>query len=269
MNRKDPTGTRQIRKSFSSEFYKRYRWLKGQVRKKIIEDKFFSETGFSLVHNVTNAQYEEFTSWIDGLIEGGIILSKKKGFSNSIDFERWSDIYVHASYKKGMKDAYQFGNYRKKTGIPVDSFVDSASFDSLHRETMNVLFQKTFSEIKGVARATQQKIQRVVAKGALENSSFKEIASQINKEIDKVGLYRSRLIAQTEIVRAHAEASLNIYKSFGEEFVGALVEFSTVGDEKVCSICSALNGKLFTIEEARGLIPLHPFCRCVWLPMEE
>ena len=33
-----------------------------------------------------------------------------------------------------------------------------------------------------------------------------------------------------------------------------------------CPICQPLEGVVMTIREARGSIPIHPSCRCVWLP---
>jgi len=34
----------------------------------------------------------------------------------------------------------------------------------------------------------------------------------------------------------------------------------------VCSECSDLEGNVYTIKEAHGMIPLHPNCRCAWKP---
>jgi SPP1 gp7 family putative phage head morphogenesis protein len=45
------------------------------------------------------------------------------------------------------------------------------------------------------------------------------------------------------------------------------VELVTAGDLRVCPMCQGLNGKVYTIKEARGLIPVHPQCRCAWVPV--
>jgi len=45
------------------------------------------------------------------------------------------------------------------------------------------------------------------------------------------------------------------------------VELSTAGDERVCATCEGLEGETYTIDEARGVIPLHPLCRCSWIPV--
>ena len=45
-----------------------------------------------------------------------------------------------------------------------------------------------------------------------------------------------------------------------------MAEWTTAGDERVCPECGGWEGIKMTIEEARGMIPLHPNCRCDWLP---
>jgi len=45
-----------------------------------------------------------------------------------------------------------------------------------------------------------------------------------------------------------------------------MAEWQTAGDERVCPLCEPLDGTVMTIEEARGLIPRHPNCRCMWVP---
>jgi hypothetical protein len=51
------------------------------------------------------------------------------------------------------------------------------------------------------------------------------------------------------------------------EAVGEWVNVATAGDDKVCPICEDIeeNGP-YTINEARGLIPAHPRCRCAFIP---
>ena len=43
----------------------------------------------------------------------------------------------------------------------------------------------------------------------------------------------------------------------------------TAQDEKVCSQCLALQGKIFSLDEIEPMIPLHPNCRCIALPYIE
>jgi hypothetical protein len=51
--------------------------------------------------------------------------------------------------------------------------------------------------------------------------------------------------------------------------VEADVEHQTAGDSRVCPQCASLQGTRYTIAEARGVVPVHPRCRCAWKPVVE
>ena len=38
-------------------------------------------------------------------------------------------------------------------------------------------------------------------------------------------------------------------------------------DDRVCDECSRLHLLAFTLEKIRGLIPMHPRCRCTFVPI--
>jgi len=100
--------------------------------------------------------------------------------------------------------------------------------------------------------------------------SVEDIASLVAGRIDAIGLNRARMIARTEIVRAHAEGTLDRYEQYGVSAVGALVEWDSGAH---CPICTGLQQRdngygpgVYTLEQARGLIPVHPNCTCAWSP---
>jgi len=74
------------------------------------------------------------------------------------------------------------------------------------------------------------------------------------------------VMARTELANAYAEAQLDAFQQLGIDEVGVLAEWLTAGDDRVCELCGSLEGRTFTVEEARGMIPQHPQCRCAWLP---
>jgi SPP1 gp7 family putative phage head morphogenesis protein len=80
-----------------------------------------------------------------------------------------------------------------------------------------------------------------------------------------VGIKRARVLTRTEVINAHAEATLNSYTEAGLEGVTVNAEYTTAGDNKVCPKRRKLEGKVYTIAEARGVIPMHPNCRCAWI----
>jgi SPP1 gp7 family putative phage head morphogenesis protein len=57
------------------------------------------------------------------------------------------------------------------------------------------------------------------------------------------------------------------YRSGGITEVVAMAEWETAGDARVCPDCDRLEGRKFPLDEMEGMIPLHPNCRCVALPV--
>ena len=79
---------------------------------------------------------------------------------------------------------------------------------------------------------------------------------------------RAEMIARTEIVRAYHQAKIQEYKDWGVEGVTVIAEWSTAGDDRVCSVCASYDGQRFTLEEIEFKIPVHPLCRCTIIPVE-
>lgn len=70
---------------------------------------------------------------------------------------------------------------------------------------------------------------------------------------------RARMIARTEHGRALNNGVLQAYADMGVDQVDVV----TAGDEHVCSICVAIAAaNPYSLEEAAGLLPVHPNCRC-------
>ena len=77
------------------------------------------------------------------------------------------------------------------------------------------------------------------------------------------------MIARTEVIAAHAEGQLDAYSVLGVKQVKVQAEWLTAGDDLVCPLCADLDGEVMSIDEARGLIPRHPLCRCAWKPVTD
>lgn len=140
-----------------------------------------------------------------------------------------------------------------------------------HQATLKALSDGNFARIQGMTADLQVRASDTVARGLAEGWKPSTVARQLEREIG-VSKVRATAIARTEMVRASAEGKLDRYSQYGVQRVGAVIEarFTTAGDEDVCQICLGLesrNGGIYTIAEARGIIPVHTNCRCSWRPV--
>lgn len=221
--------------------------------------------------------------WLQELIDQDILkLTTIPQIGESMD-RRWTDLYIEDSYKRGVLRARQ---ELRKAGADVPSIEQtggiSASMSTpFHLERVGILFIRTFEDLKGISNAMASQISRVLAQGFINGDNPRLIARKLNYVIsgmgeslgvtDTLGRFipaqrRAEILARTEIIRAHHKGMMQEYKNWRLENVYVQAELSTAGDDRVCDICAPLDGKVYTLEEAENLIPLHPLCRCIVIP---
>jgi SPP1 gp7 family putative phage head morphogenesis protein len=180
----------------------------------------------------------------------------------------WTDVYIDSAYKKGMQRGETELN---KKGIKFPKpdfaprFIDSAFNMPFHVDRVALLHMRTYDDLKGITQFLSNRIAHTLAEGMAKGLSPLEMARSLSEDTD-IGRSRARTIARTEIIRAHHMASMGMYRAAQIEGVEVEAEWSTAGDDKVCTKCQALEGKVFSIDDIEGRIPLHPNCRCVAIP---
>jgi len=133
--------------------------------------------------------------------------------------------------------------------------------------TAQILFTRNYAALEGLTADIGREIARELSSGVLAGINPRDMAKTLTGVIEQRGIVRANIIARTEVVNAYAETSLDRYEQWGVQEVTAMVEFSSAGDDRMCSRCDMLNGSTYTTEDARGVIPVHPQCRCTWLPI--
>lgn len=90
-------------------------------------------------------------------------------------------------------------------------------------------------------------------------------AAQIQRSVDtysrKKLRLRSETISRTETGDALSEGAREGYDQMGIE------KLRFVADKDCCDDCNDLNGNIYTIDEAEGIITVHPNCECGWAPV--
>jgi SPP1 gp7 family putative phage head morphogenesis protein len=207
-----------------------------------------------------------FMAYVDEQVDRGILQRSRRGRGVSAA-DPWQTTYLRPAYAKGVQHAD--AALVDEGVIPPDQTLDDVFRATRHADAAGLIYTRAFDELDGVTSAMGQQMSRELTDGLLAGENPRKVATRMNNRIDKVGLSRARLIARTETVRAHNAGALNRYQDVRGRLDGVQVkaEHVTAGDDRVCPICQSLAGDKYTLEEARGQIPVHPACRCTFIPV--
>jgi hypothetical protein len=135
--------------------------------------------------------------------------------------EPWTNTYVRSSYSKGLAQA---NAELAKAGAGIATQTVQAAFSQpFHVDRLRLVYTRVFTELEGVTATMNAAIRRELTTGMLEGVGPTEMARRINDRVDKIGVTRSKLIARTETVLAHSQASLGEFQRastvIGEEIL--------------------------------------------------
>lgn len=264
-SRIDPTRTVMLRREFERELLQRLREVAAAAVDRIEGQNVFRinvRNAFEFA--TTGSKVDDFMTWLRSMVDRDV-LEIKVGAPLKSSRDAWTSVYIKSAYQKGIARA---ASQMRKGGVRVsDRWVNAALLRPVHADRAGIAYTRTFTTLKGITAAMDTKISQSLALGLAEGRSPKQIARMISDNIESIGVTRARVLARTEVINAHAEATLNSFEEANIEGVEIESEFTTAQDNKVCPKCSELEGKKYTLQEARGVIPVHPNCRCAWLPV--
>ena len=118
---------------------------------------------------------------------------------------------------------------------------------------------KEMRPLVGLNNPQAKAVQNLRAK--LVDAGVKNIDTKVDKYARKMLRLRTETIARTETANSVSAGTLEGYGSSGISYV----RFVASGD--ACSVCSFLDGNVYTLAEADGMITgeTHPNCRCCWI----
>jgi SPP1 gp7 family putative phage head morphogenesis protein len=208
------------------------------------------------------AKLTAFNNWLKQQIEIGVF-SVAPGTPLG---QPWTATYIESAYKRGQINAFmasRAGSLAEQAGIGEQSlevFLRTAFGQPEMMSKVQLLATRAFEQLKGVTASMAADMNRILAQGMIDGRGVLPIAREMARTIDGLTFKRALMIARSELISAHAEGQLDSFVRLGVEELGLRAELSTVGDDRVCDICAPLDGKIYTIEEARGVIPLHVNC---------
>lgn len=158
-----------------------------------------------------------------------------------------------------------------------------------HMKSTSVVFAaQAAHEIVGIVETSIQQMVRAVSAGIAGRRTPYQMYRSLLVVLNKVARARLILMSHNLITAAFNGGKLTAYETLGVNRVGviaetipatakkprrgfgdATVQILTAGDDNVCPICEDLEGAEFELRDAWGVLPIHPNCRCVWIPADE
>lgn len=143
---------------------------------------------------------------------------------------------------------------------PRNPHADSRQLDEL---ALLWLQTRSLQLAKLLNGTTIEQLRATLSEGFAEGESVSKLTKRVVEYYGKANQVRAGLVARTETIAAAVEGNLQGYEKSGV----ATVEWYTAVDNRTCDICGPNHGNEYVLKETHGLIPAHPNCRCVFVPV--
>ncbi len=218
--------------------------------------------------------YRALKALVDELYEEGFQFENFDPFAVDTTVDAWkakalADLATHPAKAYMLGQMLASEKLKKPIHRPMLP-TDGRAIQFLQHHTFNEI-SAAFEDLKGNLRTA-------LINGVQEGANPREVARKLANELDD---YTTQwdVVAITETARAESQGRLRELEDAGEKYcIG-----SSAHDTRTCDKCLLLiDGKRYKISEVMAntnygkkadawvpCIPLHPRCRCVWLPSND
>ena len=116
---------------------------------------------------------------------------------------------------------------------------------------------------KSINKTTLEALRIQLSLGFEAGESIQQLILRIEGYFTENAKTRAEMVSRTEIIASSNEGALHRYELSGID----KSEFFIAPD--ACEECIPYDGKIYATKDSHGIIPIHPNCRCVWLPVVE
>jgi SPP1 gp7 family putative phage head morphogenesis protein len=187
---------------------------------------------------------DAFENWLQRQLDAEILLTSGR-----------ENQFISTAYERGVSNA--------RSELNALNLAESADVAStalqlpVHREQLQNLYARNLRALQGMTDAAANDMRRVLTEGLAGGQGPREVARDLADRVDAVGKTRANVIGRTEILHSHNRGRATEWQRAGVKKVTILL----AGD--ACAECQALKaGAPYSVEEAPGLLPRHPNCRC-------
>ncbi len=133
-------------------------------------------------------------------------------------------------------------------------------FDLLDEHALEWITTRSLLLAKSINKTNLEGLRLALQEGYAQGESIQQLTNRISGFFDETKKWKAEQVARTEVIAASNEGALHRYETSGIE----KSEFFPNPD--ACPECVDLIG-IYPTNESHGIIPVHPNCRCVWLPV--
>ncbi len=189
-------------------------------------------------------------------------ISLKKELKNQAKYVKSTlDNEVTKTLTQAYKDTFDTVNHMvgkdRTWGVQNDKMVEAA----VHKKWQGANFsERIWKDTDELARDVKAAITDCITRGVSKDVYVKQIMKQYN-----AGFSKADRLVRTELMHTINTAQIETYKMDGV----TKVEWYTADDERVCSDCGSMHGRIFDIKEVGNDVEViaHPNCRCTYLPV--
>lgn len=253
--RLDPSRTVSIRRRAIADMRRKLLQFKRKLREFVVTN---DSLNLSFNQNFLEERVQSFKIWLNEALTA-TIFSTTNGAS-------WVFTYLKEAHDQGVQRTFDDLNL---TPLDVTKWNFTSEVDALNDFSRSNIARKTIENIKLHLNAAAE----VIMAATVTTMALKYVENKNNASLKlyfeflkQIGLIEKKLIGllKMEIVRAQAEGQIDVFEQTETRGLVLMVEWRTSGGENVCPECQANAGHIYTIDESRGLIPLHINCQCSW-----
>lgn len=260
--RLDPGGIAPFQKEYQKRIWEQFRDIKGAVRKTVDRnDALRLSRNQQPRSRFDEPVQDNFMAWFDRVV-------------NELDPSEY-DQFIEQAYRRGLIHA---DLELQRAGMMSESVLPEMAGGATaltavgliinrprHRDSVDRFKSRNRRALRKIMQDVISDVDRELLNEVSSGSTKRQVANSLNETIDEVGITRGRTTALHETSFAASEAILERFEENGVDEVELKAEYRSAADSQVCPICEPFHRDTMSVDEARGMIPQHPGCRCIWV----
>lgn len=211
-HRTDPTQTTVIRNQFATAMAVRFRLLKRALLAYLASNSASLATGLFFIDEFMRVAERE---------EERLIFEENGA--------AWMLPYLTQAFIRGLQHADKATGFRGIGARPI--MLD----DRLnYQREVEVIQAQNFRQLKGITEVMNLRIKALLTEGVVTGMNPNEVGRLIAGKVDGIGRRRGVILSRTEVIRAHATATLQRLEDYHIDTVMGQSEFLSASDNRVC-----------------------------------